>query len=624
MPLSSRLNNVEPKNKRAKTATERKLTRQKSTASSTTSTNEHNTSNTSSTENQHEDSLASKSISTTSTVLTTRSSSRLHDIKNNAPVIAANNHTTEITPATTNNKKGARNTKASAAAAVITPTPTEEEPMNTSIVEEAQMAHDDQEFEEPLPVVAPKNSRTPTKNRKALANSTMINTSGNSSVNNQTCITSITVNEDTQMTDISTVTNQTDVTSVRGGLATNSGEVCVHIQRDDRAGYVLAVGENLSNQLGLGSEIDNRKKPQVVKELPTNVTQVASGGMHSACLTQDGIVYTFGCNDEFALGRDNDDEIDKVELPEKCIEITAGDSHCAALSETGVVYAWGTFRDGSGVLGLEQKKIAKKPMRFKLRERVAKISSGADHLLFLTETGEVYTAGNSEHGQLGRVSKYNSCRGGRRGCDMILVPALVRIGKKKELNGHKKVENVWATAYGTFLQVKDSDMIVGFGLNNCYQIGLEDAENRYQPEILPTLKFESKLRKVVGGMHHTLFLDEAGNVYSMGSHRYGGLGHGKIIDADLKQPRKIDGLTGIVDIAGNTNVSFAIHKNGKVYSWGTNYSKQLGQDTEEDYFVPTIVKSKQLDARDAYTVSVGGQHSLFVAGEEKDDESDSE
>jgi regulator of chromosome condensation len=106
----------------------------------------------------------------------------------------------------------------------------------------------------------------------------------------------------------------------------------------------LSVGENLSNQLGLGSEIDNRKKPQVVKGLPSNITQVVAGGMHSACLTADGSVYTFGCNDEYALGRDNDNEIDQVELPEKCTYITAGDSHTAALGESGVVYAWGTFR----------------------------------------------------------------------------------------------------------------------------------------------------------------------------------------------------------------------------------------------------------------------------------------
>jgi hypothetical protein len=43
--------------------------------------------------------------------------------------------------------------------------------------------------------------------------------------------------------------------------------------------------------------------------------------------------------------------------------------------------------------------------------------------------------------------------------------------------------------------------------------GIEDSENRYQPEILPSLKFESKLIKVVGGMHHTLFLDDAGKFF---------------------------------------------------------------------------------------------------------------
>jgi regulator of chromosome condensation len=275
------------------------------------------------------------------------------------------------------------------------------------------------------------------------------------------------------------------------------------------------------------------------------------------------------------------------------------------------------------VLGLENKKIAKTPMKFKLNKKIVKISSGADHLVFLTSTGEVFTAGNSEHGQLGRISKYNSCRGGRRGCDMILEPGLVRFAKRKELQGHRQIEDIFTTSYCTFLKVKDSDITIGFGLNNCYQLGIEDGENRYQPDLLSSLKFENgaKIKKVIGGMHHTLFLDTNGFVYSMGSHRYGCLGLGKI-EADLKQPLKITQLKDIIDIAANTNVSYAIDKHGKVYNWGTNYSKQLGQDTEDDYFVPTLLQSKQLDARDCHSVSIGGQHALFVVGEEKDKDSD--
>jgi regulator of chromosome condensation len=107
----------------------------------------------------------------------------------------------------------------------------------------------------------------------------------------------------------------------------------------------------------------------------------------------------------------------------------------------------------------------------------------------------------------------------------------------------------------------------------------------------------------------------------MGSHRYGCLGLGKI-EADVSFPTIIPDLTNIVDIAANTNTSYAINKEGKCFSWGTNYSKQLGQDDEEDYYVPTLVKSKQLDSRQVYSVSIGGQHSLFIVSEENEVDSD--
>ena len=106
----------------------------------------------------------------------------------------------------------------------------------------------------------------------------------------------------------------------------------------------------------------------------------------------------------------------------------------------------------------------------------------------------------------------------------------------------------------------------------------------------------------------------------MGSHRYGCLGIGTVT-ADVSLPTRVQDLTDVIDIAANTNVSFAINKKGKVYSWGTNYSKQLGQDTEDDYLTPTLVKSKNLDVRDAFAVSIGGQHTLFVVSDEKDEDS---
>lgn len=101
------------------------------------------------------------------------------------------------------------------------------------------------------------------------------------------------------------------------------------------------------------------------------VVQVVAGGMHSVCLCESGKIYSWGVNDEGALGRYTDGDAWKnsglatgtpgdaytpaeVTMPDGCahvIMLSAGDSHTAALTVKGEVYAWGTFRDSSGVMG---------------------------------------------------------------------------------------------------------------------------------------------------------------------------------------------------------------------------------------------------------------------------------
>lgn len=61
-------------------------------------------------------------------------------------------------------------------------------------------------------------------------------------------------------------------------------------------------------------------------------------------------VYTWGCNDEGALGRKTAEgeeyqpgvvsSLEHVEV----VQVSAGDSHTAALAKNGNVYCWGVFR----------------------------------------------------------------------------------------------------------------------------------------------------------------------------------------------------------------------------------------------------------------------------------------
>lgn len=91
-----------------------------------------------------------------------------------------------------------------------------------------------------------------------------------------------------------------------------------------------------------------KTRPAIVDGL-SDVVDISAGGMHNLCLTATGKVYSFGCNDEGALGRDTSEEGSEfvpkpIDLPGSCVKISAGDSHSACLLEDGRVFAWGSFR----------------------------------------------------------------------------------------------------------------------------------------------------------------------------------------------------------------------------------------------------------------------------------------
>ena len=58
------------------------------------------------------------------------------------------------------------------------------------------------------------------------------------------------------------------------------------------------------------------------------IVKISCGGMHTAAIASSGAVYTWGCNDEFALGRDGNEELPALaNLPIRCTDISTGDSH---------------------------------------------------------------------------------------------------------------------------------------------------------------------------------------------------------------------------------------------------------------------------------------------------------
>lgn len=387
-------------------------------------------------------------------------------------------------------------------------------------------------------------------------------------------------------------------------------------QRPRVVGKALACGQGDMGQLGLGDDDSKfeRKRPALIEKV-TNVVDVQAGGMHNLVLTHDGRVFSFGCNDEGALGRDSSEEGSEfephpVDLPGKVLKISAGDSHSACLLEDGRVFAWGSFRDSHGNMGLTLEGNKRTPINVLPDMKCCDIASGADHLVILTCQGKVYTVGCAEQGQLGRVSLRSASGEGRRGKTDLLQPGLV-ITKSK-----KPVETIWATNYCTFLREYQTGVIWAFGLNNYKQL-LGNAKN-LDTIINPIVTKIDNIKQIAGGQHHTLVLKEDGSVYVIGRKDYGRLGLGNVPD-DLTELKPVTTLKGkrIVSVSCGEAQSFALSEDGKLYSWGMGSNHQLGTGNDEDSLEPELIVSKQTEGKRIIRASSGGQHSIFLVQDEK-------
>ncbi|GAB4814630.1 hypothetical protein N2152v2_001676 [Parachlorella kessleri] len=410
-----------------------------------------------------------------------------------------------------------------------------------------------------------------------------------------------------------------------------------HSSHGKTPGQLFMFGDGDCGQLGLGEDVTERLRPFPVDVESAQVVQVACGGMHTAVLTAVGEIYTWGVNDEGALGRETAGELWEksgegsgnpsdpyvpglVTLPDsagRIVQISAGDSHTVALTELGAVWGWGTYRDSSGVMGFgPHTRMQLTPVLLYQPkapgDQVLRVASGADHTAAVTASGHLLTWGNGQQGQLGRVGERMS---DRVKMSTLLMPHPVPFKRSRGVSG--RIVDVNCGTYATFAVTSDGH-IFAFGLNNYGQLALPGLAPVYAPTLVKSLGGK-EVAAVRSGQHHTLAITATGELLSFGRPTYGRLGQKDAevgADSACPEPKRVDGLEGVqvAGAAAGLAVSGCFDKDGTGWLWGFGTNNQLGKgDDDSDEVVPhKLAETKKFSGQRIIQMEFGGQHAALL------------
>jgi len=219
-----------------------------------------------------------------------------------------------------------------------------------------------------------------------------------------------------------TVPKPTLVTALNGTKVTNVATGPYHTAVCTHGGELFtfgACGGKCGARLGLGQEITRYRatSPMVVTFPPQHdkkpfIIQVATGENHSAAVSTDGRLYTFGSNDKDQLGGiDLPDAVYEPKLVETgnseepmfFTAVSAGLEYTAALTGDGRLYTFGA--NDQGQLGLSGRYREQRAMPTRVQgplhdENIVQVSCGNDHIVVCTKDGKVFTWGSNRNGQV--------------------------------------------------------------------------------------------------------------------------------------------------------------------------------------------------------------------------------
>ncbi|XP_021378315.1 E3 ubiquitin-protein ligase HERC2-like isoform X2 [Mizuhopecten yessoensis] len=281
-------------------------------------------------------------------------------------------------------------------------------------------------------------------------------------------------------------------------------------------GKMFACGEATNGRLGLGISSGTISVPRQLTSLSQYVIKkvaVHSGGRHSLALTTDGKVFSWGEGDDGKLGHFSRWNCDKPRLIEalkskRVRDIACGSSHSAAITSNGDLYTWGLGEYGRLGHGDNTTQLKPKQVKALSSQRVMQVACGSRdaQTLALTDEGLVYSWGDGDFGKLGR--------GGSEGCS---VPHEI-----DRLRGLGVFQIECGAQFS--LALTKAGQVWTWGKGDYFRLGHGSDAHVRKPQLVEGLKGKKIVHVAVGALH-CLAVTDSGQVYAWGDNDHGQQGN---------------------------------------------------------------------------------------------------
>jgi RCC1 and BTB domain-containing protein len=172
---------------------------------------------------------------------------------------------------------------------------------------------------------------------------------------------------------------------------------------------VFSWGRGEDGQLGLGDTSDQHAPTFLDALRGVAVRQLACGSGHTCILTQDGEVFSWGRGDDGRLGHGDNGwkyvpRLINALSGKVVTQITCGSYHTAAVTNNGELFTWGGGMYGKLGHGSESGCSTPRKVEGLGDVHVGSVACGSRHTVAVTSTGAIYSWGDKENGVAGHAS----------------------------------------------------------------------------------------------------------------------------------------------------------------------------------------------------------------------------